>query len=209
MSVHQGRRLGGFTMMELMTGTVIVGVLASMAMGGYQGYRDQSAILVDQTNQKILQAAVKLYAYDNNALPASLSDLRHGEIERAVAHLKEGKRPFTFLAYLKGQLSGGVALAEVLPPRYYNNDPRVLVCPLDERGDKIARRSYKISDAAFENGRPRSLFWFLDPANALTSLIEEAAGQEGSSYRHKRQGKRIQIQTFVKGSASTKEEPPP
>lgn len=127
----QRRTRAGFSMMEIMIAAVVLVILCSVAVAGYQGYRDRAAMLVDETNQKVLAAAIKLYAYDNNALPASLSELRPRHLERAFAQVTEGKRPYNFFAYLKERVGMPVAEAQVLPARYYNNNPAVLACPLD------------------------------------------------------------------------------
>ncbi len=136
------KKHAGFSMMELMIAAVVLVILASVAVAGYAGYRARAAMLVDETNQKVLAAAVKLYAYDNNALPASLSELRPEHLERAFAMVIDGKRPYTLLAFLQEWVTVGVAEAVVLPPRYYNNDDGTLACPMDD-----TRRSYEITEA--------------------------------------------------------------
>ena len=145
----QRRTRAGFTMMELMIAAVVLLILSSVALAGYQGYRDRAAMLVDETNQKVLAAAVKLYAYDNNALPASLSQLQPQHLERAFAMVTEGKRPYTLFAYLKEWAGMGVAEAAALPSRYYDNNPKVLACPMD-----TTPPSYEITLAW--RGRPLS-----------------------------------------------------
>lgn len=174
----------GFTMMELMIATVVLLILASVAVAGYQGYRDRAAMLVDETNQKVLAAAVKLYAYDNNALPASLSQLEPRHLDRAFALVTEGKRPYTVLAYLKEWAGMGVAEAEALPPRYYDNNPRVLICP----SKSPPSASYRL-DAFWADNKPLSAL--LDPANGGRDLIVEDA------YRHL--GNSIRVVTTVGG----------
>ena len=64
-----------FTILELMVTVALLTVLVSMALVGYQGYRDRVAMQVDEANLGVLHAAVKLYAYDHNTLPASLNAL--------------------------------------------------------------------------------------------------------------------------------------
>ncbi len=190
-------------MMELMIAVVILGVLASVALVGYQGYRDRAAMLVDETNQKVLQAAVKLYAYDHNALPASLSDLRPRDFRRAYALVVEGRKPYTLLAYL--QESVGVTTAEAhvgapgrLHPEYYQNNANIIRCPSDTNGGV----SYQISSVF--SGRPLSTL--LDPANAGAVLVLESdtggnAGADpvtGVVYRH--QGATMAVVTTVGGN---------
>ena len=163
----------GFTVMELLLAVVVIGILASFAMAGYQGYRDRTAMLVDETNQKVLAAAVKLYAYDNNALPGSLSQLRNRDMERAYAAVTEGKRPFTFLAYLEERITGvGTAEAVPLPELYYQNNANIRRCPRDPNPDRSpAYSSYQI--AAFFKDKALSVL--LNPANAGRDLISETS----------------------------------
>lgn len=153
----------GFTMIELMIAAVVLLILSSVAVAGYQGYRDRAAMLVDETNQKVLAAAFKLYAYDNNATPGSLSQLQPQHLERAFALVTGGKRHYTVFAYLKEWMGAGVAEAETLPPKYYNNNPRVLACPMDKTPP-----SYVIVPAW--SGRPLSEFLAADGSQRL---IEE------------------------------------
>ena len=164
----------GFSMMELMVAAVVLAILGSVAVVGYQGYRDRAAMMVDDTNQRVLAAAVKLYAYDNSALPASLSELRPEHLERAFALVTEGKRPHTILAFLREHIGVGIAEAVVLPPRYYNNDAGVLACPLDS-----TRQSYEIA-AAF---REVSLQVLLAADGSQPLIREVSARHEGGTTR--------------------------
>lgn len=173
----------GFTMMEIMIAAVVLVILASVALVGYQGYRDRAAMLVDETNQQVLAAAIKMYAYDNNALPGSLSELRPELLERAFAQVTEGKQPFTLLAHLREWVRMGVAEAAPLPARYYNNNPTVLICPR-----KVpASASYQLDP--FWPNKPLSAL--LDSANGGRLLIVEDA------YRHA--GDTTRVVTYTSG----------
>ncbi len=191
----------GFTVIEIIIGVVVMTVLGSLSMVGYQRYQDRAAMLVDETNQKVLQAAVKLYAYDNNALPGSLSDLRHGDLRRAYAFVLEGKRPYTLLAFLGDQL-GWVDIAEAapLPGRYYNNDINTITCP----GDPTPPAEGGISYALTPEWRDRPLSVLLDPKNADTPLIVEAddAASATTVFRHGRGT--LSVQTTLKGDCLRK-----
>ena len=187
----------GFTILELLVGFVVLAILASLAVAGYQGYRDRAAMLVDETNQKVLVAAVKLYAYDNNALPGSLSRLRPQDLERAYAQVTEGKRPYTVFAYLQECVGLSVAEAEMLPPKYYNQDTQVLTCPSDPTPPATGGKSYEM--VAGTANQPLS--WLLDPANESQDLIEESDGA-GPAYRHG--GNSICVVTKVRGDNSRK-----
>ena len=177
MSMRNNRvsRSRGFTMMELMIAVVILGVLASVALVGYRGYLDRANILVDETNQKVLQAAVKLYAYDHNALPASLSDLRPRDFRRAYALVVEGRKPYTLMAYLQESVGVTTAEAHVGAPgplhpdhrEYYQNNINIFRCLSDTTEEGV---SYQIN-SAFSGA---SLSVLLNPANAGATLIFES-----------------------------------
>ncbi len=177
------QKRAGFSMMELMIAAVVLLILASVAVAGYQGYRDRAAMLVDETNQKVLAAALKLYAYDNNALPGSLSELERRHLERAFAQVTEGKRPYTFFAYLGEWVGMELAEAEMLPPKYYGSNPAILACPSDK-----APPSYEIT-ALWRNRPLRDL---INPANGGEDLITE------DDVRH--QGNTVYVVTTVEGT---------
>lgn len=201
------RRAGGISLIEIIACLVCLIVLASFAVAGYQRYRDRTAMLVDETNQKVLQAAVKLYAYDTAALPGSLSDLSPGHLSRAYALVTEGKPPYTFLAFLRESVGVGVAEAVPLPGKYYNHDLNVITCPSDPTPPAKGGYSYALS-AGWANRPFKDL---LDPRNADEDLIVEsdlpvartdAAGGQ-VAYRHGRG--RLTVSTTVRGEHTRRE----
>lgn len=204
-----------FTLLELLVWVVIASVIAAFSMAGYQGYRDRANMLVDETNQQVLYAAVKLYAYDNNALPGSLSDLPISDMRRAYALVSEGKRPYNLLAYLGAQwrqLWGQrTAWAQFLPARYYNRELTTITCPSDDTpptgfdvdGRPVGGTSYEINAALAH----ATLAEFLNPANAGIVLIFEsdATSADGAEvdnevFRHGR-GK-VAVRTAANGEVS-------
>ena len=189
----QGRKRAGFTMMEILIAAVVLLILASVAMAGYQGYRDRAAMLVDETNQQVLAAAVKLYAYDNNALPGSLSQLQPEYLKRAFAEVTAGKRPDTLFTYLQEWTGIELAEAQVLPPRYYNNNPKILNCPLDRTPP-----SYQI-EAAWRGASLKALL----ASDGSSILIEE----DPAEARHV--GKTTIVVTTVSGAHQRKNVNPP
>lgn len=187
-------------MLELLAAVVVLAIVASMALASYQGYRDRAAMLVDETNQKVLQAALKLYAYDTNALPGSLSQLRSGDIERAYALVTEGKERYTMWAALSEWLSGEIAEAQILPGRYYNNDQRVLTCPSDPTPPSRGGISYAIAPG-WEN---RSLQDLLDSGNSDQELIIEADDPAGKEVVYRHGGGKTSVCVKVGGKAARK-----
>lgn len=187
------KRLSAFTLLEILIGVAILSVLTAASVAGYSGYRDNASILVDQTNQKVLAAAIKLYAYDNNALPGSLGKLRPQDLDRAYAMVTLGKQRYTLLAYLKNCLDEDVAEAVSLPARYYQNNDKILHCPSDRTG---AASSYTIGATFADKG----LSVLLDPANANADLVVETVSRHrGSTTAVRTRGNG----TFYKHNAST------
>lgn len=202
--------LTGFTVMELMLAVMIVTIIAAMSTAGYTRYRDKAAMLVDETNQKVLLAAVKLFAYDTNALPGSLSDLRDSDLRRAYAQVTEGKKPFTVFAFLKEELAGlGIAEAsdQPLPDRYIGSGgdtlqqrQRLLTCPVDPTPPSAGGHSYAIHQQCLNGDSGRPLSWLLDPANAARTVIGESDRRVATDadFVRRHEGGR----TFVRASAS-------
>lgn len=174
-------RRRGFTLMELLLTAVALAVLASMAIASYQGYRDRTAMLVDETNQKVLAAALKLYAYDNNALPGSLSRIGPRHLERAYAAVTEGKRPYTFFTHLQEWAGMGVAEAVSLPEKYYGGNRKILMCPLDATTPSPGYSSYRYAARRNPAVDPP---WADAPLQALLSAAGDEPLLEENAPRH-------------------------
>lgn len=185
-------RTRAFTLVELLVSVVITGVLATLAMASYQGAMDRANMLVDETNQKILELAVKLYATDQDALPGSLSQLRPRDLERAYAMWQE-TRPARPRAWAAVHEWWGVAVAEAATavpfyPRYIS-DVKTLTCPSDSTPPTVntgglSGASYALNPAAAN----RSRTWLTDAVNGDLPLIYEAddpsAPPEQMVFRH-------------------------
>lgn len=199
-----------FTLMELMVGVVILTIIVSISSVGYRRYQDRAAMLVDETNQKVLLAAVKLYAYDNNALPGSLSRLQERHLNRAYAMVTEGKKPYTVLAFLKEQVSfTGIAEAiepqpsgTHLPDRYFGETAgdkwKMLTCPMDASKPSAATPSNH-SYAIHANASGRPLSWLLNPANANQPIIGESDSATTSTFTRRHNGGRTFVYTTAAG----------
>ena len=189
--------------MELMVAVVILTIVVAVASVGYSRYRDRAAMLVDETNEKVLLAAVKLYAYDTNALPGSLSQLRTGDLERAYALVTDGKRPYTFLAFLEENLGlFDIAEAAPLPSRYLGDNPqKILTCPMDKTPPATGGYSYGITTGGADGAANKPLSWLLNPANAGLSVVVESDIQNPAAdtdFARRHNGG----STFVKATAS-------
>lgn len=74
------RNNGGFTLIELILVTVIIGILASMVVTNYSGRVRDTQIKAAKGDIASYSNAVDLYALDHNDVyPKSLSDLISGE----------------------------------------------------------------------------------------------------------------------------------
>ncbi len=186
----------GFTILEIMVTIMVLGVLVALSLTGYQGYRNRTAMLVDETNQKVILAAAKLYAYDNRFLPGNLSQLKPEHWERAYALVTRGKRPYTLWAFLLEQVGlEKVAEAQTLldHPRQYlgPNALKTLTCPSDPTPPPTGK-SYELTQGVTgAAGQPLS--WFLNVANASRPVIIEC-GDDGVTLDLRHQGRSVAIQ---------------
>lgn len=79
---------GGFTLIELILVTVILGILAGMVVANYSGRVQESQIRAAKHDIAVLSTQVDLFALDNNdAYPQSLEDLVTGR-RRYVRELR-------------------------------------------------------------------------------------------------------------------------
>ncbi len=71
---------GGFSLIELILVTVIIGILAGMVVGYYGGRVSEAQIRAAKGDIATLSSQVELYALDNNdAFPKTLEDLITGK----------------------------------------------------------------------------------------------------------------------------------
>jgi len=222
MTLCSKRYLRAFTIVELMVAVVILTIIVSISSVGYAGYRDKAAMLVDETNQKVLLAAVKLFAYDTNALPGSLSQLRSRDVERAYAQVTDGKRPYTFLAFLQEQVGlFDIAEAVPLPKEYFGAGQlteaqrwKLLTCPVDDTPPSKGGHSYGLTGGPPEGpgAANKPLSWLLNPANAgLTVIVESDIPNPilNTDFIRRHEGGRTFVQVSADGIVERKKDPPP
>ena len=192
-----------FSLLEILVTVAIVAVLASTAIVSYLGYKERVDEMTDETNQLILQTALKIYATDTGTVAGTISKIPHRDIERACAMVTEGKKPYTMMVYLseRGQELWGGSTAEAasgqgntfLPSKYYNNDLKVITCPRDatpptgfdpSTGQPLGGTSYAIRDT-FQN-QPSSVLTNALPGAELIIESDSTDGTPGSeAYRHR------------------------
>ena len=170
--MQRRQRNVAFTLLELLVAVIVISILASMAMVGYRGYQDRVAIMVDETNQKILQIAVRMQAIDTGSIAGSLARVNPEYLDRAYAKYMEGKPTYTMLAYAKEVLGVPVAEAVPLQIRYLTGQGdlrRLLTCPV---GPTFP--AYGVNPDVSCAG----VAWMLRPVNQGVPLIIEIGGNE-------------------------------
>ena len=155
------------TLIELLVSVLVVAVLATLGIANYQASVDRANMLVDETNQQIVQMAVMLFTADHDALPASISELRDEHLRRPYAQAS----PRALSREPSPSLWWGVAVAEAatgtLYPKYVS-DQAVLTC----RTSKVLP-SYMIDPFFASMSRQEFEAAIKNPENAGRPLIRE------------------------------------
>lgn len=81
------RNRDGFTLMELMMVTIIIGVLATVAMAGFTRVREQSMTAATRSELRNLITAAEMYRAVNGVLPERLADLVDGGFHRGSSNI--------------------------------------------------------------------------------------------------------------------------
>ncbi|MGD9603856.1 MAG: type II secretion system protein [Gammaproteobacteria bacterium] len=84
-------RNNGFTLIELMLGISVAGILLTVAMNSYEQHVKDARIKATTTEMTRIEAAIQRYVFDHGELPASL-----GEIFNPVPR-DAWDRPFQYL----------------------------------------------------------------------------------------------------------------
>ncbi|MCK4859649.1 MAG: type II secretion system protein, partial [Candidatus Omnitrophica bacterium] len=127
----------GFTLIEMLIVLIIIGTLASIGIPTYQKIINDQKSRACQSHLQVLNMSLKLYTLDNNALPASLSEVWPKYTGMALAAREEEKKKSKFYCFLSSLKKLGVPFAEAispdsLPPSYYDNNISILACPADK-----------------------------------------------------------------------------
>jgi prepilin-type N-terminal cleavage/methylation domain-containing protein len=129
----------GFTLIEMITVVVVLGILTTLGVAGYQQVLDNARQKVCSTNLMALEAAVELYALEHDALPASLSQLTPEQVKKAYAQVIQKQDLSTKLSYALVKMhSGKEAQAEDFLSydflSKYGAAADVFRCPADIQG---------------------------------------------------------------------------
>lgn len=137
--VKKGGSMGkSFTLMEVVIVVVLIGILSTLGIATYNQVLDNARQKVCQTNLKTLETAVEMYALENDALPASLSDLKPEHLKKAYAKaLREGGWPVKFAYFFVRLNTPKEVYAQFLTYdnlHKYGAASQVFHCPADTNG---------------------------------------------------------------------------
>ncbi len=65
----------GFTLMELVIGLIILGLLAAIGIPVYQGFVERARRSSTDENIRLMKSQIQLYQLDTNSYPSKLKDL--------------------------------------------------------------------------------------------------------------------------------------
>lgn len=133
-----GETQRGFTLLELLVILVSVLFLASIGMFAYQSAIAHAKDTVCKTNLDALREAIDFYLSENDALPASLGDLKFEHLEKGYAKAMEDGRWLKKLAYFLIKLNASdQAYAQFLTYenlQKYGVTEEIFHCPADHNG---------------------------------------------------------------------------
>jgi len=137
----------GVTLMEITACILILIVLASISLGVFNNIVNSARLNLCRQNQIIIMNALKLYIYQNNTVPASLSKLPAKYCDFAIASLKKNEPRAlamrkVYLALVKmSEGDDACAGGEAFTKDYITN-PKVFKCPVSSG----TGRSYAYND---------------------------------------------------------------
>ena len=65
----------GFTLIELVIGLIIVGLIAAIGIPVYQGFVERAKRTSTEENLRLFKSSIQLYQLDTNSYPSKLKDL--------------------------------------------------------------------------------------------------------------------------------------
>ena len=166
LNLKQAFKLGkeikrGFTLLELLVVLAVLLVLSSTAMFLYQRGLAHAKETICQTNLRAIHEAITLYSAENDALPASLGQLKLKHLERGFAKATEGKgwliKAYTFLIKLDTSDHAYAQFLTYENLKKYGAAEKIFHCPADDNGGA----SYAI------NGQAQGKAWGEIPKNTI------------------------------------------
>ena len=176
-----------FTLMEIIVVIIIIAVLATLTVPIYFNLIEKANNTACSSNQRVLLGALQMYAVDNAVLPATLSQLRDKDLERAW--VKEMSEPGNWKKRLAYAISdfNFKPLAYAQPAGGWLKEYLGLVggpaCPNDQTPPPL-NSSYGLS-AEFVN-QPSSKLFNADPdsliiADSDTEVFDYDSGTAAES----------------------------
>jgi len=164
-----------FALTEIIIVCVIIAILGAVAIVTYQRAREKADQLLCETREKLIYTAVKVYLYDNNAVPASLIKVWPLYKDRAVAQLREENRKDSF-SFIRNWALSKVAEAKDFS-EYYGKDILTITCPRDKTPPRFIGDELQVSYTINPLLRGKSIS-FLN-ANKDLPLIYESDVKDG------------------------------
>jgi len=133
------RRKRVFTLIELVTVVIVIGILSGLGVVGYNQVLENAKAKVCNYNILGLDKAVEIYTLENDAFPASLGQLRKRDLERAYAEVFKGEELQAKMAYwfVKVNIPHQAYAEAFLTPENlgrYGVSKKLFHCPADVNG---------------------------------------------------------------------------
>jgi len=183
-------KITAFTLVEVLIAVAIIAILSSLGVGVWDSSVDNARQKICAQNQIILLESLKMFAYDKDAVPTTLSGLDPEYIELAMANIEKENPLFkplrsTYLALLRindGKQAWAIPLSD-----YIKLDSNVTCCPANTQGGISYGMNSAITNAqtlksAISAGSPI----ICDCNNSrFSSLSSEAAYRHGKMFGSK------------------------
>jgi prepilin-type N-terminal cleavage/methylation domain-containing protein len=124
-----------FTLLELIIVIIVMGILATLAIPGYQRTVEDAKSKVCETNLKALDAALDIYAMEHDRMPASLSELPLEYIKNAYVKIIRAKDAwkiklaYAFVGWDQSLKDSARAYAGFLLDKIAKGDMTLITCP--------------------------------------------------------------------------------
>ena len=92
--MHKRKRMGGFTLIEIMVVVVILGILAALIVPNIMDRPDMARVAKTKQDLRALQTALNLYRLDNYRYPTTDQGLQALVSRPVIAPLPENWKPY-------------------------------------------------------------------------------------------------------------------
>jgi prepilin-type N-terminal cleavage/methylation domain-containing protein len=160
----------GFTLLEMLMTTVIIVIIATMGIAGYQGMLHRAESRECAVNLGVLNSMVTQYSLENDTLPATLSLFTPEQIEKAYAEVnaRQGLDWQLAKAILKFDRSSKAFAQTLVSGEFLRGNSEQFNCPADPSQN---------FDSYALNSRFADVPWrFISPSAVLVADGEENGG---------------------------------